>query len=274
MKKSLLIVCVLVCAVIFSACVREPEAGFSYDLTSMVAQKAIQFTNLSSNATQYEWNFGDGTELVNSINPVHTYERSGSYTVSLTAIGEDGTASYTETIAVARPVSVIPGVALGGFELYEEWSSVKKKLNDGYEHNVYYMSDYDLYYHEIYTVEGDMEIDLIGSAKEFASDDYILFLFGFNEFDGETEKGFGIGDSFSELKSVYGTPDEIDGWSATGYTSYDYDAIGISFIKQTSGSAIINMIVYPSDDKSANSKARVNISARELREIRKAHLIK
>jgi PKD repeat protein len=49
----------------------------------------VHFTNLSSYASSYVWDFGDGGQS-NLENPTYTYYNAGEYTVSLTAIGEGG----------------------------------------------------------------------------------------------------------------------------------------------------------------------------------------
>lgn len=48
------------------------------------ATLTLNFTNTSTNATQYEWNFGDGRTSTAS-DPVHTYAATGIYTVRLIA---------------------------------------------------------------------------------------------------------------------------------------------------------------------------------------------
>ena len=53
----------------------------------------VQFFNRTVNATRYLWHFGDGDSST-QLNPVHTYQRYGLYTVALTAwdsIGCDST---------------------------------------------------------------------------------------------------------------------------------------------------------------------------------------
>lgn len=49
----------------------------------------VHFTNLSLYASSYVWDFGDGGQS-NLENPTYTYYDAGTYTVSLTAIGEGG----------------------------------------------------------------------------------------------------------------------------------------------------------------------------------------
>src|SRR5918992_5956658 len=65
-----------------------PEANFSASPTSGPASLEVIFTNSSTNATAYSWDFnGDGTTDTTAQNPAHTYTTAGTYTVSLTARG-------------------------------------------------------------------------------------------------------------------------------------------------------------------------------------------
>lgn len=68
-----------------------PVADFEADDTTPAVDQAVQFTDLSTGATAWSWDFGDGTvSLVQ--NPLHAYAELGTFTVSLTvtnATGED-----------------------------------------------------------------------------------------------------------------------------------------------------------------------------------------
>lgn len=71
-------------------------AKFSYDKL----QGRVKFTNLSSgNAQSYVWDFGDGTTSTEK-NPLHTYTKSGYYTVKLTAKGEVDTDLAEQTVLI------------------------------------------------------------------------------------------------------------------------------------------------------------------------------
>ncbi|SFM16093.1 PKD domain-containing protein [Methanolobus profundi] len=59
-------------------------ADFSYETDCLTAN----FTDLSENATSWDWDFGDGT-VSELQNPEHTYTANGSYTVSLVAYADD-----------------------------------------------------------------------------------------------------------------------------------------------------------------------------------------
>ena len=63
----------------------------------------IAFTNTSSGALNYSWDFGDGSGSI-STNPTHTYTGNGPYTVSLTAINPVGSDIYTDVLDFTTPV--------------------------------------------------------------------------------------------------------------------------------------------------------------------------
>ncbi len=84
-----------------------PVANFSANTTSGAAPLAVQFSNSSTNATAWSWNFGDGTSST-AQNPAKTYSSAGTYTVSLTATGSGGSHTATKTgyITVNPPAPV------------------------------------------------------------------------------------------------------------------------------------------------------------------------
>lgn len=65
-------------------------ADFSVDQPSLIYGQAIQFTNQSTGAIRYEWNFGDQSESSEEENPWHYYNDEGRYTVTLTAESKQG----------------------------------------------------------------------------------------------------------------------------------------------------------------------------------------
>lgn len=79
-----------------------PEASFiaSAPLVS-IFNSSVTFTNTSTNAAWYKWNFGDGQSSADE-NPVHVFDRSGTNTVTLTAAnGEECLDDFTMNIEVA-----------------------------------------------------------------------------------------------------------------------------------------------------------------------------
>ena len=66
----------------------------------------ITFTNLSQYASNWDWDFGDGSYSTDE-NPVHTYLNSGLYTVMLISSGSTGFANYSEEITITLSVESI-----------------------------------------------------------------------------------------------------------------------------------------------------------------------
>jgi beta propeller repeat protein len=88
-----------------------PVADFSANTTEGFAPLTVQFNDLSENATEWDWDFGDGATSIEQ-NTVHTYSAAGNYTVNLTVSNSNGTDSKLATITVlAQPVllSAFPG---------------------------------------------------------------------------------------------------------------------------------------------------------------------
>lgn len=80
----------------------DPTAGFS----ALGDLETVTFTNTSTNATDFLWDFGDGNGSTES-NPVHLYADFGSYEVTLTAWNSCDTVSVTQTVVV----STLPSAA-------------------------------------------------------------------------------------------------------------------------------------------------------------------
>jgi PKD repeat protein len=83
-------------------------ADFTCNPTSGIAPLTVWFTNRSSGATNYTWDFGDGKTSAN-VNPTNTYINAGNYTVKLTAVGLAGTNSLTRInfLVVTNPPSLV-----------------------------------------------------------------------------------------------------------------------------------------------------------------------
>jgi len=64
----------------------QPKVNFDANIKAMCPGTSISFTNTSTNANKYVWDFGDGN-ISKIANPQHSYTQSGYYTVKL--IGEN-----------------------------------------------------------------------------------------------------------------------------------------------------------------------------------------
>jgi hypothetical protein len=95
----------------------NPVANFQ---SSHTTSAAITFANLSANASQYHWDFGDGNTSQTE-NPVHQYNTNGQFpvtlvailcdkrdtliqTVNITGVGVEATPKHPEVIIYPNPV--------------------------------------------------------------------------------------------------------------------------------------------------------------------------
>lgn len=87
-----------------------PYADFTYSTTVICPGDSVQFTNTSLNATTFSWAFGQGSPSSSSLeNPSVAFPNSGTYTISLVAIGPGGTDILTQNINIV--VSDSPNAA-------------------------------------------------------------------------------------------------------------------------------------------------------------------
>jgi hypothetical protein len=80
------------------------SAGFTGSSPVWIGQP-VYFSNLSHGPQPltYEWDFGDGSPLSNEVEPLHRYEKTGLYDVTLTV-----KTSWGETAVFSAPVEVLP----------------------------------------------------------------------------------------------------------------------------------------------------------------------
>lgn len=94
----------------------NPVAAFSLSSTEGCPALSIDFTDNSSGALQYFWDFGDSVTSVLS-NPVHTYYEAGEFDVTLVVTGAGG---CSDSITVNDAVTVFPQPVAGFTWDYED----------------------------------------------------------------------------------------------------------------------------------------------------------
>ncbi len=119
----------------------KPSVGFS----TVIDGLTVSFTNTSTDATTYLWDFGDGQTSA-EMSPNHTYATDGIYNITLTGTNANGSASATTMVFLSSTVlteallqggawkvrveekSVFVGPGLGRSDW---WSLPKNFLNGG-----------------------------------------------------------------------------------------------------------------------------------------------
>ena len=88
-------------------CTDIPTASFSFDIDGTM----VNFQNESTNATTYEWNFGDN-EIIPSTsteeNPSFSYLMDGTYTVTLIATNDCSSVEYSTIIDISTGIQSNP----------------------------------------------------------------------------------------------------------------------------------------------------------------------
>lgn len=107
--------------------VNLPVADFNITQTD----NQVHFTNNSSNASIYQWNFGDGNTS-NLPNPTHSYSSDGNYTVELTVSNDCGSTSVNHTVNIT---SLGLSQVVNGIGIYPIPAS--EKMNIKYTSNDY-----------------------------------------------------------------------------------------------------------------------------------------
>ncbi|MEM6698702.1 MAG: PKD domain-containing protein, partial [Bacteroidota bacterium] len=89
-----------------------PNANFIEE--SLNDDFTVELTNTSTDGESFVWDFGDGNSST-EINPMHTYDAIGTYTITLTAMNDCGESTVMREIAVgAAPLANFSSNATAG----------------------------------------------------------------------------------------------------------------------------------------------------------------
>ena len=139
---------------LLASCVKQPEATFTASKTTPITGEEISFTNSSTDAVSYSWDFGDSKTSTEK-NPKHTYDKFGTYTVKFIANSKKDKKSdeATTTITVGKNTKE---------KLTQTWK-FNTASSDSYEDNVYVAS-----YSFIFTV---MKMQFNSNGQFVATDE-------------------------------------------------------------------------------------------------------
>jgi PKD repeat protein len=113
--KTKIIFMMIMLSIIFNNCSKPadtpkptpaaPTADFTYSGANIPAPSTVAFSNVSTNATSYVWDFGDGQTSTQK-DPTHIFLTAGTFNVKLTATGDGGSISVTKSITIgAAPIA-------------------------------------------------------------------------------------------------------------------------------------------------------------------------
>ncbi|MEA2464661.1 MAG: hypothetical protein QOJ98_2408 [Acidobacteriota bacterium] len=90
----------------------EPPPLPVADFTFATSALSVLFTNASTNATNYQWTFGDGGSST-AVNPSHIYAAAGSYTATLVAKNSAGEATKHKFVELSLGSAPTPVFTFG-----------------------------------------------------------------------------------------------------------------------------------------------------------------
>jgi PKD repeat protein len=115
----------LITAVCLTACEKDDDvAAPTADFEFTVANLAVTFNNESTNGRYFSWDFGDDSNPSTAMSPGHSYQDEGTYTVTLTVTGRDGSqVTTTKDVTVTAPPNLVEG---GKFDAGDEskWTAL------------------------------------------------------------------------------------------------------------------------------------------------------
>jgi PKD repeat protein len=230
------IICAITLISFLSNCKKEdssPVAAFSVDKQEAQIDEVLSFTNLSVNSTNYSWEFNDGSASTVK-NPTHSYSESGTYTVSLEAIGSGGTNVATKEIEIIEPVNIYPGQSAMGIDLGEYWSTIEAKLSSGvYIWPIENFGDEtnSFWVHPVEDTQNGIVLFMYAPKynANISTNDYLIGIVLIEPYIGSTPEGLSLGHSKDKVYEKYGEPEEVD----TENNGYYYLTKGIDFYFET-----------------------------------------
>lgn len=111
MKRNIYLLATLMLVFAGTSCKKEDNGSGLKAVFSYVADGyKVNFTNFSSSAKEYQWDFGDGSGETSSLkSPQHIFTRKGDFLVTLTAKNGAETNSFTDTVSIIGPNIKVDG---------------------------------------------------------------------------------------------------------------------------------------------------------------------
>ena len=199
----------------------KPTASFTADVLEAVAPKTIKFTNTSTNAEAFKWDFGNGKASVDK-DPTNLYDKPGDFTITLQAIGGGGVDSASIKIRILAPAAeTLPGAGAAKIKIGDIVGTLMSV--HGSSAMVFHTFLFGLHMWTFqYSAKGlKFYSEVVNSSipgATYSSMTKISSIQLAAPYSGVTEKNIGIGSSQAEAEAAYGSANGIPGIKFT-YTS-------------------------------------------------------
>ncbi len=82
----------------------NPNAAFvTNPVVTDIMNPNVEITNLTTEGSTYSWNFGDSDSLFTELNPKHIYRDTGTYTIRLISVSNQGCIDSTKAFVTINP---------------------------------------------------------------------------------------------------------------------------------------------------------------------------
>ncbi|WP_207534506.1 PKD domain-containing protein [Desertivirga arenae] len=256
----ILSICAVVIVLIAGSCKKEETGSDTKAVFSYVADGfQVNFTNFSRNATEYIWEFNDGSnETSTKKYPQHVFKSKGKFLVTLTAKNGNESSVFSDTVTILGPNIKIDGD-------FKDWENVS------YSHTNAASAGGNLLAMKTFATDNSINFYLEGTT-DMKMEIFDLYL----DVDNNTATGFntwqypmGSGsefllegsfkDGWGDMFKHTGAPTEF---AFTPVASFS-DVLSYSQIKTVGGKNIIEFSVKRSK-LGTNLKGFVNYSITEL----------
>jgi hypothetical protein len=106
------------------------NATINASATNVMVDEMVSLTGTATDATEYDWNFGDGNTQSGSSTVVHAYDAEGVYTVSMTASNSTCNDVASKVINVTKTTTGINGTEATNVKIYGQGERVVIEFNN------------------------------------------------------------------------------------------------------------------------------------------------
>ena len=246
-----------------------PVASFTVDKSIAQIGEEITFTNNSSHAKLYEWNFGDGKGTSSEIDPSYSYDEVGIYEIALKAINSTGSSTYKKEMEILAEPRIFAGHKIDNFILGKTWEELEPLITSNYNYisEWKFQIDNSTWSHSIDIPYLQTGLGLLTTTSAFVDSAVLDFIVVYGNYPGKTTDGLGLGNSITDIVSKKGLPPRgVEALSTVHVYNYFYD--GIAFLVQKN--AVVEIWIFP---KSASSESNLSLKSTPPSINRLNHLI-